>query len=271
MTRSMLAYPLNRSIDTDAGGVADLQTDVMRFMAILALCLVAIFALVQSIPLRPEQAKPTSPPKTSIPKPTAIIETVRKELIDFVEPVPNPIPVPVPVEQIVTLPERPVATERIRTPEPVLTEEPSAEATVQLPDLAQLSPAPPQPASTPRGFTLRFESDLALTRLVARNEVGLYAMADKNSLRMNVNRGRISFWRASAPNQFHEMDGVTVPDNVVAAAKRSGLAGVSSQITWGVTLPTKMRKQLDKYLSEYDSGSLIISADGSLQLEPDNG
>jgi len=51
MSRSPLAYPLTRGIDGDSGGAADLQTDIMRFMAILALCLVAIFALVQSIPM----------------------------------------------------------------------------------------------------------------------------------------------------------------------------------------------------------------------------
>ena len=59
MTRSPLSYPLNRGMDMDAGGAADLQTDVMRFMAILSLCLVAIFALVQSIPLAP--SPPQSP------------------------------------------------------------------------------------------------------------------------------------------------------------------------------------------------------------------
>ncbi len=37
----------------------DLQTDVMRFMAILAFCLVAVFALVQSIPMRPVQPEPS--------------------------------------------------------------------------------------------------------------------------------------------------------------------------------------------------------------------
>ena len=40
MSRSPLAYPLTRAADSDVGGAADLQTDVMRFMAILALCLV---------------------------------------------------------------------------------------------------------------------------------------------------------------------------------------------------------------------------------------
>ena len=59
MTRSPLFYPLNRGMDAEAGGIADLQTDVMRFIAILALCLVAIFALVQSIPLMPTVIEPS--------------------------------------------------------------------------------------------------------------------------------------------------------------------------------------------------------------------
>ena len=58
MTRSPLFYPLNRGMDAEAGGIADLQTDVMRFIAILALCLVAIFALVQSLPLMPTVIEP---------------------------------------------------------------------------------------------------------------------------------------------------------------------------------------------------------------------
>ena len=62
MTRSPLAYPLNRSVDADVGGAADLQTDIMRFMAILSLCLVAIFALVQSIPLTPTEPVPAESP-----------------------------------------------------------------------------------------------------------------------------------------------------------------------------------------------------------------
>lgn len=41
------------------GGVAALETDVMRFMAILGFCLVAIFALVQSLPTSPAPGAPS--------------------------------------------------------------------------------------------------------------------------------------------------------------------------------------------------------------------
>ena len=73
MSRSPLAYPLTRGIDGESGGAADLQTDIMRFMAILALCLVAIFALVQSLPLAPASVEPTAAaePPVAPPSPTA--------------------------------------------------------------------------------------------------------------------------------------------------------------------------------------------------------
>ena len=50
-----------RWLDPDClsdGGDEALQTDVMRFMAILGLCLTAIFALVQSLTLTPADPRP---------------------------------------------------------------------------------------------------------------------------------------------------------------------------------------------------------------------
>ncbi|HAJ91783.1 MAG TPA: hypothetical protein DCO71_04050 [Gammaproteobacteria bacterium] len=48
-----------------AGGDTDaLQTDVMRFMSIIGLCLMAVFALVQGIPVQ-EQGKPAPPAQSS--------------------------------------------------------------------------------------------------------------------------------------------------------------------------------------------------------------
>ncbi len=226
MTRSPLFYPLSRGMDSEAGGVADLQTDVMRFMAILALCLVAIFALVQSIP----------------------VNTVAPEIpaADVPAPVATPEPAPVPAPEPVTVPD-PV-------PEPEV-----LESVVATPP----KPAMPKPD---RGFTLQFETDLALTRLVARNEVGLYAIGLEKSLRMNVNRGRLSFWPASIPNEFHEMDAATVPEDVVLALQRSmGLQ--SESIKWGVTLPPDMQDQLTLFMNTAESGTLLITARGDVQLE----
>jgi len=207
VSRSPLSYPLSRATDGEAGGIADLQTDVMRFMAILAICLVAIFALVQSLPL-PE----ATPQPARQPAPEPVIQT-------------EPLPVPK------------------KDPAP--------------------TPTPAAPIQQ-EGFTLQFENDLALTRLVARNEIGLFAMFDGESLRMNVNRGRFSFWRASTPNEFHEMDPSTVPSDVASTLRRTNN---DPAVRWGVTLPASMQKQLDDLLQTGQSGAIYIGSDGQMRLE----
>jgi len=230
MTRSPLFYPLSRGMDSEAGGVADLQTDVMRFMAILALCLVAIFALVQSIPV---STVAPEIPVAEVPAPVSTPDTA---------PVPAPESAPAPESLPVPMPE-PEVLESVVT-------------------------APPKPATSEpaRGFTLQFETDLALKRLVARNEVGLYAIGIEKSLRMNVNRGRLSFWPASIPNEFHEMDAATVPEDVVLALQRT--MGLKSESTkWGVTLPPDMQDQLTHFMNTAESGALVITARGDVQLE----
>ncbi len=268
MTRSPLFYPLNRGMDAEAGGIADLQTDVMRFIAILALCLVAIFALVQSIPLTPTVIEPPAvqAPQADLSRTTAPEPVIAEPIITEQEPP------PVAEEEKPLIITRP-APQRIpfeRAPLEIIEETiPTQAVETSVPDEALLEPAvsEPTPPATSQGFTLRFETDLALTRLVARNEVGLYAITSEKSLRMNVNRGALSFWAASVPNQFHEMDGATVPDNVLTALRRAGSVK-TSDVKWGVTLPPNMRQQLDRFLSETNGGELVIGGDGSLRLEP---
>ena len=247
MNRSPLFYPLNRGGDAEAGGAADLQTDIMRFMAILALCLVAIFALVQSIPLTP--TKTLDPPRMAVAEETATPVEPRASLqVEKAVKVPQPAPKAadrVPVE-------RPAAAEQ--TPAPVEKSDVPAEPAQQTADQDE-------------GFTLRFSSDHTLTRLVARGEVGLYAMAANDAVRMTVSGNRYSFWPASVPNQYHEMDQSTVPAAVVAALRRSGSGLELGDMRWGVTLPTNMRRQLDTYLSNNAGGELVIESDGNLRLE----
>ena len=116
-----------------------------------------------------------------------------------------------------------------------------------------------------RGFTLRFESDLALTRLVAANKVGLYAIADGRARRMTVSESRISFWDASAPRSYHEMQTGTVPRPVIDALARAGVD--TAAVDWGVTLPGQLREQLDALVQANSGGALVIGSDGKLRLE----
>lgn len=246
MTRSPLFYPLNRGLDGDAGGVADLQTDVMRFMAILALCLVAIFALVQSIPLAPKN-------ETQLPEKTS--ENTPQEMPRTETP---------PNTQLEAEPDI-----KLIRPEPKTLPREEAPPILQRPHAASIEKieASPVEREPPReGFTLRFEDDVALTRLVARNEVGLYAILPDKSYRMNVNRGQFSFWPASMPNQFHEMDEMTVPTSVIDAFRTSRAAGTQG-LKWGVTIPSTTSSRLEQYLREESGGELVIDVHGKLRLE----
>ncbi len=263
MSRSPLSYPLSRAADTDVGGAADLQTDIMRFMAILSLCLVAIFALVQSIPLAPvEPAAPVEPPP-------AVVEQVKA-------PAPEPEPVMQRIERPAAQPvprENPVELTRPKwvstfTPaeKPIPASEPAVAAPA--PPVAEVPPAPAEPvavAAEQEGFTLRFASDAALTRAVAAHHVGLYALESGRAKRMTVSESRISFWDASTPNAFHEMEAHTVPVAVIRALARTGVE--TSAVDWGVTLPGKMTSQLEALMREHRGGSLIIDASGDIRWE----
>ncbi|MGI9204452.1 MAG: hypothetical protein ACR2Q3_10605 [Woeseiaceae bacterium] len=259
MTRSPLFYPLNRGMDADAGGAAELQTDVMRFMAIISLCLVAIFALVQTIPLTTTSVPVSAPSFSENADPEPVdIEPVRptgSESVSLIRPEPRKLkprekppllqrPVPKPVSEQVT-PTAPLETEPTSTLQPAAASEPSVEQ---------------------EGFTLRFDSDNALTRLVARNVVGLYAIGQDSVQRMNIDGGNISFWTASSPGKIHEMDLSTVPTSVLSAWRRSN-ATLPEEIKWGVAIPPSMSRQLNQYLENQSGGSLVIGSDGALRLE----
>ena len=245
MNRSPLFYPLNRGTDADAGGAADLQTDVMRFMAILSLCLVAIFAVMQSIPLTPTTPPPTLTELRESQQPP--VENKTDAPIESRLARPSPVKPPVKAERLVV--QRPRATL-------IPLSQPKA--------MQQAAAAESQPVE--KGFTLRFETDLALTRLVEQNSVGLYVITTGESVRMNIDNNEISFWPASTPRQFHEMDVLTVPERVTAAYRRSYSYRPADR-KWGVTLPNGMSRQLHQYLAEYEGGALIISAAGDLRLE----
>ena len=225
-----------RGADSEAGGAADLQTDVMRFMAILSLCLMVIFAVVQSVPVEniPEPALP--------PEPEVVVQA----------------------ESIVAMPP-PIETKQVvvEAPKPL---EPPASTPVQT--VRAPTPQPvhdPAPIDVQEGFTLRFETDQALTQLVSRNEIGLYAITAGKALRMTINQDKAEFWSASLPKRFHEMDTATVPDSVVRALQSSNNSSASTQ--WGVTLPTVMSAKLNTFMQDYRGGSLVIGADGILRME----
>ncbi len=270
--RAPFAYPLLRSVDGESGGAADLQTDIMRFMAILALCLMAIFALVQSlpqpIPLAEAAPEPRAEPASLAPTPEAVPEpqapkpaptpSERANGDDTVVLLTRPKPQPVRVEDRRAAPSEPALASSTETRPDTSPRAPPATANEPLAPLAAEEPE--------QGFTLRFESDLALSRLVARGDVGFFALDEAGARRMSVQNSRLSFWAAPTPRRYHEMDRATVPTAVRNALERTGRA--TSDTAWAVTLPPRLTRELERLMREHDDGALVIRRDGSLERRP---
>jgi hypothetical protein len=251
----------------------------MRFMAILALCLVAIFALVQSLPIEAQprtpataavvEARPEIPeeivPEPQAPPPTTTPDPVAKPAVEPPEPA-RAIVLTRPKWVSTFQPRQQFAEAPIVEPQPEIAESPAAKPAVETTP-APVPEAPPAapPVAEQEGFTLRFESDIALTRLVATGQVGFYAIDADRAQRMTVSASRISFWNASTPNSFHEMDAATVPRSVVDALARTGAN--AEVVDWGVTLPGKLSGQLGTLMQQHTGGSLVIRADGNLTRE----
>ncbi len=283
--------------DGERGG-GELQTDVMRFMAILAFCLVAIFALVQSIPSAPTRSpqppEPTAfapeippvreimpvppPPVARAPEPVPV-QPPEPEPAGFPpevvpEPLPEPMPAPAPVVQHEP-PPRPAPVpepdpEPVQEPDP----EPLREPPVENPTVAETpaaetpAEAPPQPEPPPQvGFTLRFQSDDALRVLVESGDVNVYASVRDRTWRMAAKGGRVSFFPTGAPGRVHEMAPQTVPADVVRALRRQVAVIRPESVIGGVTLPTSTRRQMQDLMRRHVGGALIIQPDGVVNLD----
>lgn len=254
----------------DEGGMEHLETDVMRFMAILAFCLVAIFALVQSVPEPPREPRPvparqvvetpaaaSAVPHTDVPKPRKVMAA---------EPQPESPAVAEPAQVAVAAP----VPDTPAVPEAVTAEPPAPDTEVaDLPPPVPATPTPQEPEvpeETPRGFSLRFDSDAALVGLVERDEVDLYAFARDRVWQFMIVDGRPTFRSAQAPGQIHEMAPDTVPHQVVTALRQSAVVPAGG-VKWGVTLPAPTAAVLARVLATSKGGDLVIDADGFLHLE----
>jgi hypothetical protein len=246
------------------GGMEHLETDVMRFMAILAFCLVAVFALVQSVP-QPAEPDPGAQEQDAETAPAAPLPAA--VVVPATAPPEPRAPAPASAIEPAPAPADP-------RPAPVATQERAA-AAEPAPAAPENLPEPPEPAEptaqapTERAFSLRFESDAALIGLVERQEVVLYAFSAERVWRFMIVDGRPTFRTAASPGQVHEMTASTVPGEVVSALRRSVVVP-PGPLRWGVTLPPPTAAVLDRVVGNGGGGELVIDAEGFLRLEGDS-
>lgn len=163
-----------------------LQTDVMRFMAILGLCLAAIFSLVKS----PDFKAPVEAPAAATPASASAAQAGESRL------------------QPESAPDAPVVA-------------PAVESAP-----ASSSGLPPPPLKPPtdenKGFVLEFESAPDLAALVAGGSVTLVVKAEDEFWRWSDEAGLTA---ASGITGYYAMEERTVPASFRSAAERQLGAG----------------------------------------------
>jgi hypothetical protein len=274
--------------DTDA-----LQTDVMRFMSIIGLCLMAVFALVQSIPLQqPDKAAQLDDmdrqleqgrqaladiEQASMQKQQALDE-LRGQLLATQQQLDHSRKVVAvirhePQQQAAkpVIEKRPPPAPAVK---PVIKKRPPPES-VATPVIEKRLPAAPitKPLPEKQGFSLRFASAAALDRQVAAGSVSLYGMLDQQAWQLSMEAGTPAAASTSFPKWFHEMSAATVPTHYLYSLKNKADGPGSSRVVWGVQLPATTRTAIASLLQGQQAqgqsgGALVIQGDGRVTLEP---
>jgi len=211
-----------------------LQADVMRFMAIIAFCLIAVLALVRSVEpaIPPVPAAPQPEPVPAAPQPepvaTAPVPQTRPEPLD--EPAPVSTPAPQPVTARVPVSQIAVQTQKI----------------------------PPD-----KGLSLRFASDGDFLRLVTRGEIQVFAYQTgaRGHAVFGLDRN-FEFLSTSAPGQVYELLPQTIPNLIAVALDRA--TPEAHTYSWGIRIPKALEGKIRKYIDRQVHGELVIDRYGEV-------
>lgn len=242
---------LARDPSAAGGGDAELQTDVMRFFAILAICVIALTSLVETVdretanPPQPASAPEQSPPAAPRPEPRNT-EAERS--------VPSASPNDSPASSGESRKDR-ARTEPVPAAESAPRRDPPLE---RAPESAENTALPPS-AGGP-GPSLRFASPEALLRLVSSGQVRVFAAVSGRGYRLARDGRR--FVPESLPPALYLMAPDTIPEGLSRALSRD--AGGLADATWGVTLSEPIRRRLSRAVDAGADGLLLIDAAGRI-------
>jgi hypothetical protein len=252
-----------------------LQTDVMRFMAIIGFCLVAIFALVRNTDARTSVPNPqtvVSPEAERVQPPVAPVAPIAT--IELPEPAPEIVPPPVfeqsPIPEEAPAPAQP--------PAPVTTTPAAGPAAATA--LSTVS-ANPVPAVDEQSLSLGFTSDADFLRLVGAGTIELFVMDNDATvdsiLRFDAQHPPHGFIPSGAPGQFYELLPATIPETITNALARrlrssgtgGAIGGVAMRmLTWGVTLPPALERNIAEHRKQHSHGTLLIDRNAGIRHVP---
>ena len=215
-----------------------LQADVMRFLAIIAFCLIAILALVEK-----QEPAPTDEVLPRIPEPMA----------QETEEVPTEHPKPVSPANIVAAEPAPAPTrlEPVIPPEPAIEPEPT---TVPVPASA--------PIAESAELVLRFASASVFLSLISKEDIQLFVHDEQSSF---FALSPAFIWQESPPSgELFEILPASLPPKITGLAMRKGLGG-----TYFVQLPESAVRQIGELAEEFrnQGGSLVVTGNGTIIYE----
>ncbi len=284
-----------RGFDTNSQEIEALQTDVMRFVAILGFVLMAIFALVQTLPVGPPDIPPSLEDPESLQREVERLRQQAQQLSGELQVLEGVLAQAQQDEQelVAIAPlllqaksalrdrqqqlgelHRQIQARRISLTELrrdlavqrrslSIADERLAAASAAVDDLQRV--IPDQASEAGVGFSLRFASDEALTALVATRSVRVFAMLGQRTWQLSASARSIYAETTDRPGSFYEMNRQTVPPTYLAALRRVTAVLDETRITWGVTLPQPTRAAINSRMERYQGGELIIQADGTVE------
>ena len=265
-----------------------LQSDVMRFMAILGLCLMIIFALVQSLPQNSQQKADVTSEHAKIPdideRPQIKAETralqdertamykeldkLQNELAGLEEELVQKKSVNVQLideqrELQQMLVNKKQQLQKVKqTPKELL---PVKHKKDPPPKSVEKVVKASNAAEEKEGFTLRFKSTGALDHLIHQGEVQLVVRLDKQVLLLQPKGKSLGFVSTASSVSFHEMEPYTVPVRYKRLLAASGIKiGRSQKRVWGVVLPSVIRSQINEVRIGHKGGELQIDKQGKV-------
>jgi hypothetical protein len=275
-----------------------LQADVMRFMAIIAFCLIAILALVRNVEAPPtavpadlpapaEAPQPASTEAVAIPASAPIIAprvaTAPRQSKPEPKPEPKPAPKPTPIVRLpdttakpfLIAPSKPLepalpitlmepikpqqAPEIAAAPPPEAPEQTPAEAAPERPAPMDAVAAKDAVAAAEPGLSLRFTSDRDFLRLVSKGDVRVFLFDQQRSFELSRS---YRFDAASPPGQLYEV----LPETIPAAIGRAAQGNLQRhpELRWGLSMPAPIQRQIAEYVAAVDTGELRIDRFGEV-------
>lgn len=255
-----------------------LQADVMRFMAILGLCLMVIFALVQSLPsvavdreTQRDQASDRAALIIEMNKLRAQIGVLSSRSRASVSGNER-------LQQIITEQEQSIAqlatVVAVGESEQALLEQQlnsltdeldSARAQLAIRELnAEISsPEQVETDTEIEGFRLLFASDDAFFQQVSSGGIEVFVQADSGGYLLNTDSTLVTGSRL--PASFQQLDRRSLPASLASVLTR---AGIESSASWGVVLSPDLLKGIERARTGASSGLLVIEDNGQVSLRP---